>query len=86
MADVMVEIEAHDVGNGERVVWYSLDGMDRRALWDDRPNPSRQAIVHEVPGALPGEGYLCQGGITWECAYHYYAGCATGFVIARGLK
>lgn len=86
MVDVLVEIDAHDVGNGERLVWYSLEGFSSRQLWDARPAPSKQVIVHEVPGEPPGSGYLCHGMLSWDDAYHYFAGCATGFAIARGLK
>jgi hypothetical protein len=82
--DKRVVIETCDTGNGERLVWYSLDGLTRRALWDARPERSRQAVVREMPDEPPE--MLCQGLLTWEDAYHYYAGCSTGFAIARGLK
>lgn len=73
-----------DIGNGERLVWYSMDGLSPKELWDARPERSRQAVVREVPGESPEP--LCMGLITWEDGYHYFAGAATGFAIARGLE
>lgn len=75
------EIDREDVGNGERLVWYSLDGLTAKESL--KADVSRHAIVHEH---AEGSETLCMGAISHWCAYHYFAGTATGFAIARNLR